>query len=336
MMSRLLRVPPSFFSIPFGIAGLGLVWLLMTSLYGSPAVISDVLFILAAAVWLVLAFGVLARLTRAPAIVIGELRDPVLSPFWGVVFIVGMQLAIGLAPHAYGVARVVFIVFLVATVGFGGWITGEWITSPLDLSRFHPGYVLPTVAGGFIAAQGAAEFGLRAVGWMTFGAGIVCWLMIGSLTLNRLLFMRMLPAALIPLLAIELAPPAVGGNAYFALDRGVPSTLAYGLAGYTGLMIVVQLRLLPVYRRLSFSNSFWAFTFTWTAVAAFALRWLHIERPGGETVYAGLVAGAASLLIAAVAARSLVAIARGQFLPVPSAPEGTPALLTAAQPGRAR
>jgi tellurite resistance protein len=92
---------------------------------------------------------------------------------------------------------------------------------------------------------------------------------------------------------------------------------AYGLAGYAVLMVLVQVRLLPLYARLSFTPGFWAFTFSWAAVAELALLWLRIERPAGEVVWAALAAGAVSLLIAAIAARSLVAIGRGQFLPPP-------------------
>jgi tellurite resistance protein len=88
-------------------------------------------------------------------------------------------------------------------------------------------------------------------------------------------------------------------------------------------------RLLPVYCRLKFTPGFWSFTFPWSAIAGFALTWLHIERPAGQTAYAVLVFAAASLLIGAIAARSLVAIAHGQFLPGP--PAAPPGLRTAAR-----
>lgn len=69
---------------------------------------------------------------------------------------------------------------------------------------------------------------------------------------------------------------------------------------------------------------------SWAAVAELALYWLRIERPAGEVVYAALAAGAVSLLTAAIAARSLLAILRGQFLPPPSAaPTTVPAPATA-------
>ena len=53
--------------------------------------------------------------------------------------------------------------------------------------------------------------------------------------------------------AIELAPPAVGGAAYLQLHGAVADPIAYVLAGYTGLMVLVQLRLIPLYARTPFS-----------------------------------------------------------------------------------
>jgi tellurite resistance protein len=99
----------------------------------------------------------------------------------------------------------------------------------------------------------------------------------------------------------------------------MPDAVSYGLAGYLVLMVLAQLRMLPVYCRLKFNPGFWSFTFPWAAIAGLALTWLHIERPAGQTVYAVLVLVAVSLLIGAIAARSLVAVTRGQFLPGPAA-----------------
>lgn len=314
----LARTPPNFFSIPFGLAGLAVVWQLMASLYGSPAAVGDALFIAAAAVWLALGAGAAARLLRAPRVLLAELRDPVLSPFWALPWIVGMLLASGLEAYAHAGAKVIFIAFLLATIVYGGWLMGHWFVVDLDRSKLHPGYFLPTVAGGLLGGGLAGDIGLRALGWLSFGIGIVSWLMLGSLMINRLFFTAMLPAALIPTLAIEVAPPAVAGAAYFQLHGTTPDAVAFGLAGYAVLMVLVQLRLVPLYARLSFAPGFWAFTFSWAAVAELALRWLSIERPSGEVVYAALAAGAVSLLIAAIAARSLLAIGRGQFVPPPS------------------
>ena len=39
----------------------------------------------------------------------------------------------------------------------GGWFTGTWMRGGVELDRLHPGYFLPTVAGGLVASAGAAE-----------------------------------------------------------------------------------------------------------------------------------------------------------------------------------
>lgn len=331
------RVPPTFFAISFGLAGLALVWRLMADAYGSPAAVADALFLASGVVWALLVAGSLTRALLMPREILGELRDPVLSPFWALPGIIGMLLAVGLQPHVPGAAKVAFVIFLAATLLFGGWVTGQWIAVPLDHAKLHVGYLLPTVAGGLVGAQCSAGFGLREIGWLSFGIGIVCWLMLGSLVINRLFFVEMLPGALVPTLAIELAPPAIAGSAYFELHGAAAGSVAYGFAGYALLMVLVQVRLLPSYARLRFSPGFWSFTFAWCAVVGLALRWLRIERPPGQVVYAALSAGGVSLLVAGVAARSVLAIWRGELTPRPGGAPLAPAAppLSAAQINRA-
>ena len=97
------------------------------------------------------------------------------------------------------------------------------------------------------------ERGLRGLGWLSFGIGIVSWLVLTSLTLNRLVFVTMLPAALMPTVIFEAAPAALAGTAYFELHGPVPDPAVYGITGYLVLMVLVQLRLLPIYGRLKFT-----------------------------------------------------------------------------------
>jgi tellurite resistance protein len=57
-------------------------------------------------------------------------------------------------------------------------------------------------------------------------------------------------------------------------------------------MAQVQVRLVPVYRRLSFSPGFWAFTFSYAATATDALVWLTLKKPAGSIGYAVVVVAA--------------------------------------------
>jgi tellurite resistance protein len=66
-------------------------------------------------------------------------------------------------------------------------------------------------------------------------------------------------------MAIELGIPAVGGLAYFAVAGQTVSFVVCALGGYAVLMALVQVRLIPVYRRLSFTPGSWSFTFAYAA-----------------------------------------------------------------------
>ena len=39
------------------------------------------------------------------------------------------------------------VIFLIATIAAGGWLTGQWIAGDLSPDKDRPGYFLPTVAG---------------------------------------------------------------------------------------------------------------------------------------------------------------------------------------------
>jgi tellurite resistance protein len=124
-----------------------------------------------------------------------------------------------------------------------------------------------------------------------------------------------LPEGLVPTLAIEMAPPAVAGNAYFTLTAGRIDLFAYVLAGYAVLMVLVQARLAPLYWKTPFAPSFWAFSFSYAAVASDAMRWIAFEHTIGGPVLGYALLAAITLLIGGIALRTLIALRQGTFLP---------------------
>jgi tellurite resistance protein len=277
------RVPPNLFGIALGIAGLAQAWHAAVPVLGTPQSVPGALDVLAAALWLVLAGAYLAQ---GPRIVLADLRDPVLSPFVSASALTAVLLAAALAQDAPSAGRVLVIVSLAVTIAIGGWLTGQWMTGGIDPDSVHPGYFLPTAAGGLIGANAAAQVHLHALAEASFGIGVICWIMLGSVILNRLFTRPALPPALVPTIAIELGIPAVAGLAYFAVAGRTVSFVACALGGYTVLMALVQVRLVPVYRRLSVTPGSWAFTFAYAAAAADALVWLAITKPPGTAGYA--------------------------------------------------
>jgi tellurite resistance protein len=306
------RVPPNLFAIALGIAGLAQAWRATVPLLGTPQAIPNALSILGAALWLVL---VGAYLAQGPRIILADLRDPVLSPFLSAAALTAMLLSATLAQDAFTAGRVLVIVFLAVMIAVGGWLTGQWMTGGIDPDSVHPGYILPTAAGGLIGATAAAQVHLHALAEASFGIGVICWVLLSSTILNRLFSRPPLPSALAPTMAIELGVAAVAGPAYFAVAGQAVTFMACALGGYAVLMALVQVRLIPVYRRLSFTPGFWSFAFAFAAAVADALVWLAIKKPPAATGAAIAAIALITAFVAWIAFRTVVFAVRGQLLP---------------------
>jgi tellurite resistance protein len=309
--SRPARIPPNFFGIALGLSGLAALWLYASDRFGAPTAVVDGVTLLAASVWILVAA---AYVRQGPRQIAADLRDPMVGPFLAAAPISGFLLGEVIAAHAGTAGRVVVIVFLVLGLLLGGWLTGQWMTGGLVEETFSPAFFLPGLGMGFVGSDAAATVGLHSMAEVYFGIGVMAWVLMSSVVFNRMFFRPRLAPPLLPTMAIELAPPAVAGSAYFAIHPA-PDPVALGLAGYMAFMVVAQLRLLPLYRALSFTPGFWSFTFPCAAVATIALRWLSIESPAGKTVYAWILIAAVTGLIAAIAARTLLALTRGELLP---------------------
>lgn len=315
------RIPPNLFAIPFGLTGLGVVWATMTKYDRAPRLVAEVLFAVAALVWLIVLVRYLQYALAHRDTVRADLTDTVSSPFTAVIVIVPLLLAAqGVHPIAPVTGRVLTDVFLALTVVLGAWLTSQWMYGPLDLDRFHPGYLLPTVAGGMLGSAAASQVGEHQIALAAFGVGLVCWLSLGALVAGRLMFRPSLPVPLTPTLAIEIAPAATASIAWFALDGDRIDVVAAVIGGYGLFMVLAQARFVAKFAKLPFMPSTWSFTFTWSAAAATVLHWLNDNRPPAAGVYEYLTAAAITMLIGGVAIRTLIAVGQGRLLPSKAAP----------------
>ncbi|MGW5304058.1 SLAC1 family transporter [Streptomyces griseoluteus] len=313
------RIPFNAFGIPFGLAGLAGVWLTAARQGYTSVVVGNVLAVAAAAVWCLVVFYFLRYAVGSPRAARQDFIDPVLSPFASLFCIIPMLLsAVALGPYAHMSAVVLVDIFLVITFVLGAWFTGQWIYGPLTIENLHPGYFLPTVAGGFVAAASAGVVGQTQVARLMFGLGLICWVILGSMILGRLFFGPPLPPPLVPTLAIEVAPAAVATMAYVAAFGPQVDGMVVGLAGYGLLMVASQFRLVPMFMKLPFFASFWAFTFSWAVVVSAVLYWIEQQRVPGAPVYVYALLALLTLSYVALGIRTGVALARGNLFPAPA------------------
>lgn len=302
------RLPLNTLAIVFGVAGVAEAWSAAAPVMNLSPVVALVLWSMAAAVlvWMIVAHSI--RGFRSEQSLRQQLRHPAQGPLAVIVPVVGMLIGSELAKWWPVAGASVVIVSMIATAVFAGWLVSTWLSGRVELGALHGGYLLPTVAGGFVASSAASAIGLKDLGWGAFGVGVLFWAVMMTLLVTRLISRPPLPDALVPTLAIVVSPPAVGGLALFDLTGAVVTPLSLALAGITVVLAVAQLALIPRYRRLPFSLGFWSFTFPTASAVAYAITWLGVADVPGGAVIAGTLGGALTLFVTAIGIRSLVAI----------------------------
>jgi tellurite resistance protein len=309
-----LHLTANLFAACFGLAGLASAWTALMRLVHGPDWPGNALYIVAALVWLVTAVAYLGNI-GAQHRWRQELSDKTLGPFTSLLFIVPVLLSVPLAAQARGAGEVVFGCATVLMVLFGAWITGDWIATDGELRLWHPGYYLPSAAGGLIAGGAAAGLGFVTLSHVLFGLGVGSYLLLGSIIGQRLFVVPQMPKALLPTIAIELAPPVVAANSWFAINGNRVDTTAAVISGFAVLMVLAQFRLIPLYRTAPFGPAYWAFSFPAAAAVTCGVHWLGAERVPGATGLGYASVGLLSAGFLLLAARTAVALRNRSYLP---------------------
>ncbi|MEJ5755948.1 dicarboxylate transporter/tellurite-resistance protein TehA, partial [Salmonella enterica subsp. enterica] len=93
-------VPAAFFGMVLGLAGLGGIWRLGARLWGLPPIIGEVVMLIAAVVWLVVAVLYAAKWVRSADAARAEAGHPVQCCFIGLAGVATMLVGLGALPYS--------------------------------------------------------------------------------------------------------------------------------------------------------------------------------------------------------------------------------------------
>ncbi|CAN5363689.1 dicarboxylate transporter/tellurite-resistance protein TehA [soil metagenome] len=310
-------VPAAFFGIVLGLAGLGNGWRLAHQVWNLPAMIGEILNLLAAVVWaLLLILFVLKWLFDRPQ-ARGEAFHPVQCCFIGLVGVSTMLMALGAQPYSRLAAQILFFAGAAFTIAFAVWRTGVLWQGGRDDNATTPVLYLPTVAGGFVTCFTAASLGYADWARLAFGAAVFSWLAIESVLLHRFYMAASMPLPLRPSFGISLAPPTVGAAAWLSINGGMPDMVAYALLGYGLILALILLRLLPWITQQPFSASYWGFTFGITALGGAPLRMMLHGDTGAMAKLAPYLFVGANIAVGLIALATLRLMFQRRLLPPP-------------------
>jgi tellurite resistance protein len=138
--------------------------------------------------------------------------------------------------------------------------------------------------------------------------------------LLRLFTQPALPTPLIPKMAIELAPPVVAGSTWFTINGNQPDAIAFLLAGYGLLMVMVQIRLVPAYRRVPFGPGSWAYAFSYAAAVTVTIRWLAAAQVDQQVAAIYVLLAVTTLAMGVLCLLTIRSLVGGSYLPRATSP----------------
>lgn len=313
-------IPASFFGIVLGLAGLSNAWRAAHAAWGTPAVVADVIFVAASALWLLIVILYALKWVWAPAAAAQEAEHPVQCCFIGLAGVSTLLIAQGALVYSRPLAVALFLLGAGFTLFFALWRTGILWQGGRASGTTTPVLYLPMVAGGFVTGTVAASLGWKEWGQLAFGAGFFTWLAVESVLLLRLYTAEPMPPALRPTLGIQLAPPAVGAVSYLAVGNGSPDLVVHLLVGYGLLQAMLLIRLSRWIAEQPFGPGYWAFTFGATALAGAMVHLAPVDSGGAIATLAPIVFLLANVVVVGIAIGTLALLVRGRLVPPAAAP----------------
>ena len=308
----LIYLPVSLFSIVMGTTGLALAWYKAHEIIAAPLIISEVMRIFASLLFIFLLLAYIAKTALFQSAVREELAHPVRSNFFATISISFLLIATAWFPSVPMLASVVWCVGVVLHLFITLHIMSSWIYQPhYEVKHANPAWFMPVV-GNIIVPIIGVKIAPIELSWFFFSFGVVFWLILLTIILNRIFFYEPLPMRLMPTLFILLAPPSVGFVAWLNL-AGTFDAFAHVLY-YMALFLALLLTYNTVrFLRISFFVSVWAYSFP---LAALTIATLQMAKFSGLTFFTWLSIGLlclVTMIVVALVARTLIAFWRREI-----------------------
>ena len=313
--TRLQHLPVTLFASVMGIGGLSLAWRRAAVVWPVPDWPAQVLFWVALGVFAVVSVLYAAKWVLHPTAARAELRHPIRLTFVPTITIALLVLATAGQDLLPAAARVAWWVGAIGHLALTIVVMSAWFgRRDIGVDQVTPAWFIPIV-GNVVTPLAARQVGDVEVAWFAFGVGVVFWLGLLPILLNRvLLHGAALPAKLAPTLAIFAAPPAVTGLSWLALTEPPADDPVFRiLFAATVMFVLMLLAQVRVLASLPFALPWWAYTFPLAAAAAIGLAAADRLPGAAYDVAAASLLALATVVVTAVAVPTVRAAARRQI-----------------------
>mgnify|MGYP002345894334 CR=1 FL=1 len=277
--SRLEHLPISLFATVMGLAGLTIATQKAEQVWGFDQLASNMLIFISFAVYTVIFLAYFVKWIKYPLSVKEEFNHPIRMSFFPASSIGLILLSITVIHTNKDLAFWLWAIGAVVQMIFTLIILSHWIHhDKLQIQHSTPAWFIPIV-GNILVPLTGIELGYHEVSWFYFSVGIIMWLPLQAILLNRFFFHPMMPAKLLPTLFILIAPPAVGFMSWLKLQDGDLDSEARLLYYFSLFITMLMMTQLKHFKKVSFALPWWAYSFPVAAItiATFTMQ----EKIGG-------------------------------------------------------
>lgn len=277
--SRLEHLPISLFATVMGLAGLTIATQKAGQLWGFGDWPAIALTALASLVYFALFIAYTGKWLKYPEAVKHEFHHPIRLSFFPASSIGLILLSIVYLPYSKDIAFYLWSAGASIQLIFTLVILSSWIHHDrFQIQHSNPAWFIPIV-GNILVPVAGAELGFMEVSWFFYSIGLMMWLPLLAVLLNRFFFHPMMPGKLLPTLFILIAPPAVGFISWMKLHHGSLDDVArilYYFALFTTLLLMSQYKF---FVKLEFALPWWAYSFPIAAISI--ASFVMLEHIGG-------------------------------------------------------
>jgi tellurite resistance protein len=297
-----------------GLSGLTLAWRHSHHLFGTPAIIGEIIGWLAILDFLVLGIAYLLKLIQYPDKVAAEFQNPIGVHFFGTIVISILLLSIVIGPYSARLGQIVWVIGMVVTVVLAYITVTRLLKQTQEVSNVTPPWLISTVgtlnvsvAGGTMPFEWAREVNL-----FTFAIGSILALVLFTLIIARLMHYGKMSLPMTTSYMILIAPFEVGFLSYTNIIHDVD--MVASILFYFGLFMF-GIIFFKVFRPgFSYSSSWWAVSFPMAALSNAAFKYAVAVNTWPLKVIAGIILAIVTIVIADILIRTLAKLFKGELL----------------------
>ena len=308
--TKTFPLPTGYFGIPLGLAALSLAWLHLENHFPVARTISDVIGIIASAIWILFILIYAYKLRYYSDEVRSEYHCPVRFSFIALIPITTMLIGDITYRWTPWLAEVMIWLGTIGQLLFSSLRISElWQGGVFEQKSTRPPFYLPAVAANFTSASSLALLGYHDLGYLFFGAGLIAWIIFEPVLLQHLRISSLEPPFRATM-GIILAPAFVGASAYLSLNKGEIDTFVKILWGYGFLQLFFLLRLLPWIMEKGLNIGLWGFSFGLASMANSSIAFFHGDVLHGISIFTFVFS---NLMIGLLVLMTIYKLAKGQF-----------------------